>query len=91
MKNNTKEEIFRKQNKRNLELIVWKLEIFKDECKSYGMTEKTINKLIEGKEIRGCPYCFTPNMYEIVNYYSGGGIVYECSKCGKTYAEDQEK
>jgi len=87
MKKQTKEEIFRKQNKRNLELILWKLNLFKDECKSYGMTEKTINKLIEGKEIIGCPYCSTPNMYKIVHSKDVKSIVYECGKCGKNYIE----
>jgi len=86
---NTKEEILRKQNKRNLELIVMRLELFKDECKSYGMTEKTINKLIEGKEIIGCPYCFTLNMYKIVHSKDVKSIVYECGKCGRTGMENE--
>jgi len=54
--------------------------------KEFGMTDKTIDKLLDGKEIRECYACHTPNMYETFKTNIFG--VYICDKCGEVNLEE---
>jgi len=55
-----------------------------DRLKKEGMLEKTIEKFLEGKEIKDCIKCLTPNMY-LVHQSKVDNIleIYECYKCNK--------
>jgi hypothetical protein len=52
--------------------------------KEEGMLEKTIEIFLEGKEIKECNECLTPNMYLIHQSKINNTMeIYECNKCNK--------
>ncbi len=55
-----------------------------DKLKEQGMLEKTIEKFLDGKEIKECEKCLTPNMY-LMHKSKMDNILelYECYKCNK--------
>lgn len=56
--------------------------------KKFGVSDKTIDKILEGHEVAECGYCHTPNMYSIhTQSGKGGWVIYECGKCDKTHLE----
>jgi len=61
-------------------------------CRGLGLEEKTIDAMMEGKEIRECTYCSTHNMCEIFYNKKERWAMYECYHCQKTYMlTDEEK
>lgn len=55
-----------------------------DKLKDQGMLEKTIEKFLDGKEIKECEKCLTPNMYPIHKSKIDNMLeLYECYKCNK--------
>tara|TARA_Y100000310_G_C20659868_1_gene804117 strand:- start:418 stop:669 length:252 start_codon:yes stop_codon:yes gene_type:complete len=56
----------------------------RDKLKKQGMLEKTIEKFLEGKKIKDCVECLTPNMYLVHQSRLYNSIdIYECYKCKK--------
>ena len=84
-----KEEITHKQNIQNLEHLISKTNLLRreleKEMKNYGIKEKTIKKIIEGKSVVECNYCDTPNAYEVFKSKFLKLIIYRCNKCDKIY------
>jgi hypothetical protein len=61
-------------------------------CKGLGLEDKTIDAMIDGKDIKECNYCRTYNMCEIFYNKKEGWAMYECYHCQKTYMlTDEEK
>jgi len=65
------------------------IDIMLGKFKEFGMTDRTIDKLLDGKEIRECYQCHTPNMYE--TFKNDDFHVYVCDICGEVSLEEYDK
>lgn len=86
-----KEELIALQNNQNLENILSKIKIFKNDLKaemvSYGMTEKIIQKVLNEQEVFNCPRCNTLNLYRIYSRTNTNLEFYKCDKCNEEYLD----
>lgn len=80
------DELFEFQSRQNLEHVCEKVKVLRselvDEMLSYGMTEKTANKIFRGEEVIVCGDCGTANMSLEFSYPAK---LYRCSNCNTTY------
>jgi len=84
-----KKRITHKQNIQNLEHLIFRTNLLykelEKEMKDYGIKEKAIKKIIEGKSVVECNYCDTPNAYEVFKNKFLKLIIYRCNNCNKIY------
>jgi hypothetical protein len=80
------QELIDMQNCQNLENLLKRIKIMKrefyNEMISYGMTEETIKRAFNGKEIFNCKSCNTPNLYESYHDKTKNISFYKCDNCG---------
>jgi hypothetical protein len=58
-------------------------------AKKSGMTQRSIDLLFEGEEVRFCPKCVTQNLIYFKSDEEGNHF-YRCNKCSKFYVEDKD-
>ncbi len=61
------------------------------QLEKFGMTKKAIQKFFAGEEVIICPYCNTPNMFEVHYDKDNDWSMYECLACSKTHLKDWKK
>ena len=77
----------RRQSVNNLKALKKRVSCYYEEIKKdadrIGMTEKTLERLVQGTDIIICPTCHTPNMYQKDKAISSDVtyFMYMCDEC----------
>ena len=61
-----------------------------NELRSIKMTERVIEKFMQGEQVVYCNACGTPNMYPVHIDLDRRYILYECDYCKKTWMESMD-
>ena len=91
MKNDdlNKKELINLQDTQNLDNLLNKIKIFKQdiakEMLSYNITNKVIKKIFEGEEIFNCENCNTPNVYNSYQDKTHKVHIYKCDNCNTIF------